>query len=47
VLPAHAVFTRQEMYPFTLSEDLSSLMIPLAVMRHPIDEPSPWARRSA
>ena len=34
---AHAVLTKQEMYPFTLSEDLSSLTIPLAVIRHPID----------
>ncbi len=35
------------MYPFTLLADLSSLTIPLTVMRQVMGAESPWARRSA
>src|ERR1700758_3197436 len=43
----HADLSRQEMYPFTLLTDLSSLTTPLTVTRQPMESPSPCARRSA
>lgn len=47
LVPTHAVLSKHAMYPFTLSEDLSSLTVPLTVMRHLMVSTSPWARRSA
>lgn len=44
---AHAVLSRQKMYPFTLVVNLSSVTTPLTVMRQPMVVPSPYARRSA
>ena len=38
---AHADLSRQAMYPFTLLLDLSSVTMPLTVMRQPIVAPSP------